>query len=424
MYQIFSGDDFMKRILAIIFSIVILILCCACGSSKPTIEGEWYHIDTGNLYKFYEGGVLCDNNYVKLSNGKKLSGLYKTHENHYETYIKSILGTPKAMGKIYIIKYNDVLTISTTPDTSGKLLFSKSKETAYSLMLERKKQRELEEIKRKQKEEEEKLKALETAIKMTPVSYESIITGNHTDRLIAIEAIIDTIEYDKYWNEYSFTPYYWSNEQQTYVVGSMKEPLAIDKIPSQVAKILPTLKDGDKIKIVTKVYDDNSFGLMGTQYIEILSRGNIIDKSQKFLETSTYNSNTYGKHFKNYSSLGDISDISVTCTKDYIDGNKMYLKVYVKNNSSAMFKGDVHVFFYSADGKKRLGSDMIIIDKLMPGQTSWAKVKIDKYLGTPKIETEFTNPQFFDIIIWSFEEGRHDGKICRDDQLSRELRIY
>lgn len=93
----------------------------------------------------------------------------------------------------------------------------------------------------------------------------------------------------------------------------------------------------------------------------------------------------------------DLSEIEVTFTKDYVDGDRLHLKVYVNNNSDKIFTGDIHVFFYSGDGKDRLGSDMIIVEDLVPGRQSWSNVTIDKYDGTPKLELEFTNPTFEEV---------------------------
>lgn len=93
----------------------------------------------------------------------------------------------------------------------------------------------------------------------------------------------------------------------------------------------------------------------------------------------------------------DTSKIKVSFVKDSINGNDMLLKVYVKNLSESKFNGDVHVYFYSADRKTRLGYDTIIVKDLMPGQQSWSNVTIDKYSGTPLLETEFANEKFIDI---------------------------
>lgn len=93
----------------------------------------------------------------------------------------------------------------------------------------------------------------------------------------------------------------------------------------------------------------------------------------------------------------ELSEIEVTFTKDYTDGDRLHLKVYVNNNSDKTFTGDVHVFFYSRDGKDRLGSDMIIVEDLEPGRQNWANVTIDKYDGTPQLELEFTDPLFSEV---------------------------
>ena len=102
-------------------------------------------------------------------------------------------------------------------------------------------------------------------------------------------------------------------------------------------------------------------------------------------------------------SIDESAKINVTFLKDYVDGDRLYLKVYVKNNSDKIFTGDIHVFFYSADGKERLGSDMIIVEELAPGRESWANVNIDKYDRTPKLELEFSNPTFTEVEVITSE---------------------
>ncbi|MBQ3560091.1 MAG: hypothetical protein IJA07_11300 [Agathobacter sp.] len=103
----------------------------------------------------------------------------------------------------------------------------------------------------------------------------------------------------------------------------------------------------------------------------------------------------------------DVSKIEVSFTKDRIDGDDLHLKVYIKNISEMKFSGDIHVFFYTKEGNERLGSDLIIVDELLPGQHSWTNVVIDKYMGTPELELEFTNP-----IFTSIEE--HSAEINND----------
>lgn len=93
----------------------------------------------------------------------------------------------------------------------------------------------------------------------------------------------------------------------------------------------------------------------------------------------------------------DVSKIKVTYAKDSFNESTMNLKVYVKNTSDSKFSGNIHIYFYSADRKIKLGSDTIIVKDLMPGQQSWSNVTVDKYLGSPLMEKEFTNVKFVKI---------------------------
>lgn len=89
--------------------------------------------------------------------------------------------------------------------------------------------------------------------------------------------------------------------------------------------------------------------------------------------------------------------INVTFNKSYVDGKRLHLKVYVKNDSDKIFDGNVHVIFSSVDGRDILGSDTIFVEELLPGRECWANVIIDDYLRTPNLEVDFTEVRFTDI---------------------------
>lgn len=99
----------------------------------------------------------------------------------------------------------------------------------------------------------------------------------------------------------------------------------------------------------------------------------------------------------------DISQIDVSYVVDKTEETNVVLKVYIKNNSQSIFTGTVHVFFYSSDGNKNLGSDAVIVEELMPGQESWSNVIIDKYEGMIKMENEFSDILFTDLELISGE---------------------
>ncbi|MBQ3094936.1 MAG: hypothetical protein IJC53_00685 [Clostridia bacterium] len=91
------------------------------------------------------------------------------------------------------------------------------------------------------------------------------------------------------------------------------------------------------------------------------------------------------------------SDIAVRFETDYIDGDRLHITVFTKNNSEEVFAGNVYVTFYSADGKDRLGSDTIIVDALLPGRENWADVIVDAYRGTPKMTVDYSEVSFTPI---------------------------
>lgn len=96
----------------------------------------------------------------------------------------------------------------------------------------------------------------------------------------------------------------------------------------------------------------------------------------------------------NTSSDENISKINVTFLTDYIDDDNLHLKVYAENTSESIFSGDIYVRFYTEDGEKKLGTDTIFVEDLMPGQRTWANVVIDNYDGIPEMKHKISNASF------------------------------
>lgn len=99
-------------------------------------------------------------------------------------------------------------------------------------------------------------------------------------------------------------------------------------------------------------------------------------------------------------STADYSEINVRFDKNYIKDDEMHLKVFVQNTSDKIFSGDVYVTFYT-NASKKLGSDLIIVDELLPGRESWANVVIDAYSGTPNMSVDFLNASFETVEVSS-----------------------
>jgi len=108
------------------------------------------------------------------------------------------------------------------------------------------------------------------------------------------------------------------------------------------------------------------------------------------------------------------SDIKVRFETDYIDEDRLHITVFTKNNSDETFIGDIYVALYSADGKRLLGSDVIIIDELLPGRESWAKIVVDAYLGIPRMEIDFWNVTFRPIEKITAEIDDEATKATKD----------
>lgn len=89
-----------------------------------------------------------------------------------------------------------------------------------------------------------------------------------------------------------------------------------------------------------------------------------------------------------------LTNINVTFSQSYIDEQGLHIKVHINNTSEDIFAGDVHVHFFKADGITELGSDMIIVDKILPGQESYANIIVDAYDGEPQLMVNFANVSF------------------------------
>lgn len=107
--------------------------------------------------------------------------------------------------------------------------------------------------------------------------------------------------------------------------------------------------------------------------------------------------NTEENKLSNTGSTANTSDIDVRFETDYIDGDRLHITVFTKNNTEETFSGSVYVTFYSADGKDRLGSDTIIVDELLPGRESWSDIVVDAYRGTPKMTVDFSEVSFIPV---------------------------
>ena len=70
-----------------------------------------------------------------------------------------------------------------------------------------------------------------------------------------------------------------------------------------------------------------------------------------------------------------LNQIDVTHDEATVLNDKQIVTVWVENKSDKIFTGDVHITF--RDGSKIIGSDMIIVEELKPGNKTYTKVGAD-----------------------------------------------
>ncbi len=223
------------------------------------------------------------------------------------------------------------------------------------------------------------------------VSYDSIITGKHSGEIVGLEAVIGTCEYYELLESYWFDLWYWSDQKQEYVNDEGFVINTDDGYSDLAIEPLRIFDSGDRIKMILEVGKDNSFApSTHCIWFSLIGKGDLddYDLSEKSESDNEKNTEATGDGNSN------TSDITVRFETDYIDGDRLHITVFTKNNSEEVFAGNVYVTFYSADGKDRLGSDTIIVDELLPGRESWADIIVDAYRGTPKMTVDFSEVSF------------------------------
>lgn len=375
----------MKRVLLLSSLIVMMAILTACGASKAyDFNGDWYSAKDGYLYVFTDGDVFCEENYVTLDSGKKTSGGYYEHENYIEAYIIETIGAGEDVSPLYLIQGEE--TDMLCSDLEGNnVFFCRSIEVAQQIV----QQREEEQEREKEQLETEKRNS---AYMAPTVSYDSAISGEYTYEFVSIEGFVTSYEYSNLINWYDFDFWCWSDQQNAYVCK--KVSLGADKYTEDDVLQLQKFNSGDKIKFVFEVkpdIDSDWISIPRYLYAELIENGDI---SESELNDGSIIGQT---GVSSGVSTASTSDIAVRFEPDYIDGDRLHITVFTKNNSDEKFSGNVYVTFYSADGKDRLGSDTIIVEELLPGRESWTDIVVDAYRGTPKMAVDFSEVSFVPI---------------------------
>jgi len=188
------------------------------------------------------------------------------------------------------------LVMTDAPDASGSIYLYKNKSTAENIAKNRQ-----QDFEKYQKEVNEKNYAIEKSIeesKKEPIAtdYDTVLLGEFKKHTISIEGIVTSCKHTEYSNvgdTYSFDVWFWSNKNNSYIKDTLWN-FDEDTHSDELINIIKSISDGDKIKIVTEVYDDNSFGASKTIDVEIIEKVNLADvgikkqdENNDFIEENT-----------------------------------------------------------------------------------------------------------------------------------------
>lgn len=260
----------MKRIIMVFLSLVIIVLCCSCDSTEHnTYDGKWYSVDNAYLYEFSNGEIFCSESYFTLEDGRKISGAYDTCDGYINAFIIGVGGF-ESTKPLYIVEVDGMEALSDSLDNSGRVYFYRDQTTAQKIYTNN--QEALDEWLTNQQEQPVTI----DPSKAETVSYDSIVAGDHANKIVALEGIISSYEYDELMEMYSFDLWFWSDDNNKYIAEYMWLFFENDHSAETIAS-LKDYDDGDKIKLVVSVYGDNSFGSSSYISSELLKKGELCD---------------------------------------------------------------------------------------------------------------------------------------------------
>ncbi len=234
-----------KYAVLITLALIICLLLTACGSK--TIEGTWYAVPDETMVQFTDGIVTI---------GGQPSGQYEKDGNKY---IVSF-GEAGWNYELYTVKLCGTTVLSTSPDDDGIILYCKDLEKMPKIV---------------SYIDEKANEALKTDIPDAElVTYDSIIEGHHSNEVVALEAVIYSYEYETigYKGYYNIGFAYWSDKENRLVYDEFIDSICVDDIKSDAAEQLGSFNAGDKIKIIFKVYGDDSFGLSSYIWADLIEK--------------------------------------------------------------------------------------------------------------------------------------------------------
>ena len=382
----------MKKLLCVFLMLVMLLSFASCGSNDG-VEGTWYLIDSETDFKFSSGKIKASNVTV---------GTYEVSDN----LVHVVMENAGFDHELYFTQLDGTDVLVTSLSGDGHVVLCKDIEKTAT-------------ISEKFEVENDKINAINAfasyinydllgvwesegpvqSSRTIEFAADGVVITTDTDGTVRrFQAVYDDagyvatevgIEEDSEGNYYPTFTMFVSEE------GSSEEPgsLTVAKTDSTYGENIVKINDELYKKIIIEEEQDPD---------------NDVEDSEEDYEIETPESNA------------KLSDITVRFEADRIEGSRLLGTVFTENNSEETFEGNVHVYFYGADGKK-LGNDTIIVDELLPGRESWANVSIDAYNGTPEMDVEFTEVSFTplekttaevdeeatnntkDLFYWSFD---------------------
>lgn len=109
--------------------------------------------------------------------------------------------------------------------------------------------------------------------------------------------------------------------------------------------------------------------------------------------------------------------ILITCQydKEVQNDGKQRVIVTAENTTDKTFTGDVHIMFKV--GTKIVGRDMMIIENLTPGNTTWCNMYTEVCAEEPVAEIDFSKG-------YKFEENAPSSNAVIDEAMSAALKEY
>ena len=236
----------LKRIaiafLAIVLALVLVV--CVCSQTN-NIEGLWYDVSDATMYIFENRKIICDGQTV---------GQYELTE---DSIILSLLTVSNNI-ELYAGTMDDVEVLSDSQDEVGVVYFCKGLDNAKEYIAK------AEEAAEEAAREAARELARELNLPEAVVSYDSIVAGKYDGRIVAVEAIVDSVELFWIDGAHKFSFAYWSDNAGEYVYPNqeIKEIVFIEDFRPEIIALLEKIEEGDKVMLFIKPYYDSSFGIL------------------------------------------------------------------------------------------------------------------------------------------------------------------